>query len=122
MEGLQIDQLRIYEAGEPKKDLSSSLRTISGIPNPPWVTCGPRSPRASSACARLEELFTKFGRDVVLDSVQRIFADTEAKCRKIVEQIPDGVYEAESFIDNSGYREIVLPLRSRCGSLSPEAI
>jgi N-methylhydantoinase B len=59
---------------------------------------------------RLEELFAKFGKGVVLDSVERIFADTEAKCRKVIEQIPDGTYEAESFLDNNGFQKDV-PLK-----------
>ena len=35
-------------------------------------------------------------------AIQRIFAETEMKCRKVVSEIPDGVYEAESFLDNDG--------------------
>jgi N-methylhydantoinase B len=105
MEGLQMDQLKIYEAGEPKKDL---LKLIADNIRYPESSMGDLRAQIAScqlALRRLEELFSKFGRDVVLDSVQRIFADTEAKCRKIVEQIPDGVYEAESFVDTSGYAQ-----------------
>ena len=103
MEGLQMDQLKIYEAGEPKKDL---LKLIADNIRYPESSMGDLRAQIAScqlALRRMEELFNKFGRDVVLDSVQRIFADTEVKCRKIVEQIPGGVYEAESFIDSSGY-------------------
>ena len=105
MEGLQMDQLKIYEAGEPKKDL---LKLIADNIRYPESSMGDLRAQIAScqlALRRLEELFNKFGRDVVLDSVQRIFADTEAKCRKIVDQIPDGVYEAESFLDDSGYSQ-----------------
>jgi N-methylhydantoinase B len=104
MEGLQMDQLKIYEGGEPKKDL---LKLIADNIRYPESSMGDLRAQIAScqlALRRLEELFNKFGRNVVLDSVQRIFADTEVKCRKIVEQIPDGVYEAESFIDDSGYQ------------------
>jgi N-methylhydantoinase B len=104
MEGLQMDQLKIYEAGEPKHDL---LKLIADNIRYPESSMGDMRAQIAScqlALRRLEELFNKFGRDVVLEAVQKIFADTEAKCRKIVEHIPDGVYEAESFIDDSGYR------------------
>ncbi len=103
MEGLQIDQLRIYRAGEPQEDL---LKLIADNIRYPESSMGDLRAQIAScqlALRRLEELFNKFGRDVVLNAVQRIFQDTEAKCRKIVEQIPDGVYEAESFLDDSGY-------------------
>jgi N-methylhydantoinase B len=104
MEGLQMDQLKIYEAGKPKEDL---LKLISDNIRYPESSMGDLRAQIAScqlALRRLEDLFGKFGRDLVLEAVQRIFADTETKCRKIVEQIPDGVYEAESFLDDSGYR------------------
>ena len=41
---------------------------------------------------RLDELFAKFGRNVVLHSVERIFADTEAKCRKAQWLAVHGLY------------------------------
>jgi N-methylhydantoinase B len=103
MEGLQIDQLKIYEAGKPKNDL---LKLIADNIRYPESSMGDLRAQIASCqlgLRRLEELFNKIGRDVVLDSIQRIFADTEMKCRKIVEQIPDGVYEADSFVDSSGY-------------------
>jgi N-methylhydantoinase B len=105
MEGLQIDQLKIYEAGEPKNDL---LKLIADNIRYPESSMGDLRAQIASCqlgLRRLEELFIKFGRDVVLDSVGKIFTDTEMKCRKIVEQIPDGVYEAESFVDTSGYAQ-----------------
>ena len=49
------------------------------------------------ALRRLEELFNKYGTETMLAAIQQIFTETEEKCRKIVAQIPDGVYEAESF-------------------------
>ena len=110
MEGLQLDQLRIYKGGEPNTDL---LKVIADNVRYPEASMGDLRAQIA-ACQlglrRLEELFTKFGRDVVLNSVQRIFADTEAKCRKVIEQIPDGTYEAESFMDNNGFQKNV-PLR-----------
>ena len=54
------------------------------------------------AFRRFDELFEKFGRDTILNAIQKIFAETESKCRKVVSEIPDGVYEAESFLDNDG--------------------
>lgn len=110
MEGLQLDQLKIYEAGEPKRDI---LKIISDNIRYPESSMGDLRAQIA-ACQlgirRLEELFGKYGREVVLDSVERIFADTEAKCRLFVEKIPDGEYVAESFLDDDGFDKDV-PLR-----------
>jgi len=114
MEGLQLDQLKIYEAGEPKKDL---LKLIADNIRYPDAAMGDMRAQIASchlALKRLEELFTKYGKDVISACVKRIFADTEATCRKVVEGIPDGVYEAESFVDDDGFEKgVPVPIKAR---------
>ena len=36
--------------------------------------------------------------------IERIYADSEGLARRTIARIPDGVYEAESFLDNDGVR------------------
>ncbi|MFH1489277.1 MAG: hydantoinase B/oxoprolinase family protein [Pseudomonadota bacterium] len=114
MEGLQVDQLKIYEAGTPKKDL---LKLIADNIRYPEAAMGDMRGQIAScqlAIRRLEELFTKYGRDVIFACVERIFADTEATCRKVIEGIPDGVYEAESFIDDDNFEKgVPVPIKVR---------
>jgi N-methylhydantoinase B len=50
---------------------------------------------------RLEELCTKYGLDVVLSSIEQIFTETEARCRKVIAEFQDGTFEYESFFDDS---------------------
>jgi N-methylhydantoinase B len=57
------------------------------------------------ALRRVDELFKKFGRDTMLAAIHQIFDETEAKCRKVVQTIPDGTYEASSFLDDDGVLE-----------------
>ena len=51
---------------------------------------------------RFVELLRKYGRDAVLASIEAIFDQSEAAAREQVRAIPDGVYEAESFMDDDG--------------------
>src|SRR6185369_2242 len=51
---------------------------------------------------RLDELFDKYGRDTLLAAIEQIFDETERKCRNVVLQLPDGVYEASASIDDDG--------------------
>ena len=114
MEGLQLDQLRIYEAGEPQKDLLKLIADNIRYPESSMGDLRAQIAACQLALRRLDELFCKFGRDVVLDCIERIFADTEAKCRRVVEQIPDGIYEAESFMDDNGYeKEVPLYIKAK---------
>src|SRR5690606_34048444 len=43
-----------------------------------------------------------YGREVMARSIQAIMDQTEAQAREQVLAIPDGVYEAESFMDDDG--------------------
>ncbi|MDX2446528.1 MAG: hydantoinase B/oxoprolinase family protein [Desulfobacterales bacterium] len=114
MEGLQLDQIKIYEAGEVKKDV---VKLISDNVRFPDAAMGDMRAQIASchlAQRRLEELFIKYGRDVIFACVKRIFEDTEVKCRKVVEDIPDGVYEAESFIDDDNFEKGVhVPIKAK---------
>jgi N-methylhydantoinase B len=101
-EGLQFDQIKIYEAGKPDEKM---LRMISDNIRFPESSMGDlRSQMAACTLAerRLEELFSRYGSETVRIAIERIFDDAERKCRLIVEQIPDGTYHAESFLDDDG--------------------
>jgi N-methylhydantoinase B len=102
MEGLQFDQLKIYEAGVPDEKL---LRVIADNIRFPDASMGDlRSQMAACKLAerRLEELFARYGTETIRSAIDRIFDETETKCRMLVAEIPDGEYEAEGFLDNDG--------------------
>ncbi|HUZ75191.1 MAG TPA: hydantoinase B/oxoprolinase family protein [Stellaceae bacterium] len=99
MEGLQLDQLKIHEAGKPNELLLKILRDNIRFPDSSLGDMRSQIAACRLALRRLDELFRKFGRDTMLDAIARIFAETEQRCRNVVATIPDGVYEAESFYD-----------------------
>ena len=51
---------------------------------------------------RFLEMLRKYGRDAVLGGIEAIMDQSEAMARARVREIPDGVYEAESFMDDDG--------------------
>lgn len=51
---------------------------------------------------RLNELMDRYGKDIVLSSFSGICESTEWRTRSAVAQWPDGVAEAEGFLDNDG--------------------
>ncbi|MCL6564335.1 MAG: hydantoinase B/oxoprolinase family protein, partial [Firmicutes bacterium] len=59
----------------------------------------------------LEELYRKYGGTTVHAAIQQIFQESEQKARAVVSEIPDGVYEAESFIDDDGVTDDPVPIR-----------
>ena len=103
LEGLQLDQLKIYEDGKlnehalPRHQGQHPLPGIlarrheiadGGLP--------PRRPPRSTSCS------TNTAATRMLAAIEPIFDETERKCRNVVAQLPDGVYEAASSIDDDG--------------------
>ena len=102
MEGLQIDQLKIYEAGKPDEKMLKMIRDNIRFPDSSMGDLRSQIAACKLALRRLDELYQKFGRETISAVIAQIFRETEIKCRKIVSTFPDGVYEAESFIDSDG--------------------
>ena len=51
---------------------------------------------------RFLQLIERYGRDAVLGSIAAIMDNAEAMARAHTRTIPDGVYEAESYMDDDG--------------------
>ncbi|MBS4026863.1 MAG: hydantoinase B/oxoprolinase family protein [Clostridia bacterium] len=103
MEGLQLNQLKIYESNKINDTLLTILKDNIRYPESSLGDMRAQIATCRLAERRLEELFSKYGEQTIMEYVEEIFSKTEEKCRKIVAQIPDGVYEAESFIDNDRF-------------------
>jgi N-methylhydantoinase B len=114
MEGLQLDQIKLYEGGEPDR---KALRFISDNIRYPESSMGDlRSQVAACTLAerRVVELLQRYGRQTIEASIETIFAESEAKCRAIVAQIKDGEYEAEAILDHDfADFETPVPLKVR---------
>ncbi len=100
-EGLQVDQLKLYEKGEPDKKILKMIRDNIRYPDAAMGDLRSQLAACRLGERRFCELLDRYGRDTVLDVIDAIYAETEAKSRAAVEEIPDGVYRAEAFIDGA---------------------
>jgi N-methylhydantoinase B len=101
-EGLQFDQVKIYEKGVPDEKMLRFVR--DNIRYPDAAMGDMRSQLAACRLGerRFVELLDRYGADVVQRAIAILYAETEARCRAAVEKLPDGVYEATSYIDGRG--------------------
>jgi N-methylhydantoinase B len=102
LEGLQLDQLKIYEKGALNDTLYRVLKDNIRFPESSLGDMKSQMAACRLAARRMDELFDKYGRDTMLAAIDRIFDETETKCRNVVSQLADGVYEAESAMDDDG--------------------
>jgi hypothetical protein len=101
-EGLQLDQLKIYERGKLNETLYRVLKDNIRFPESSLGDMKSQMAACHLAVRRMTELFDKYGKDTIVDAIAQIFDETERKCRNVVEKLADGVYEAGSFIDDDG--------------------
>ncbi len=114
LEGLQLDQLKIYEAGKLNETLYRVLKDNIRFPESSLGDMKSQMAACRLAARRMDELFAKYGRDTMLAAIARIFEETEAKCRNVVSQLADGVYEAQSALDEDGVTPgEPVPIRAR---------
>ncbi len=98
MEGLQIDQIKLYEEGKLDEKVWQLLKDNIRYPESSLGDLMSQIAACQLAERRLDELLKRYGRDIVREAVNVIFDQTEARCRSVVQEITDGVYEAESFL------------------------
>jgi N-methylhydantoinase B len=101
-EGVQIPIVKAWRAGVPNEDILSIIRMNVRLPERAMGDLRAQVAAVRTGEKRFLDLVRKYGRNAVLGAVTAIFDHSEAVSRDSVLQIPDGTYEAESFMDDDG--------------------
>jgi len=101
-EGLQMPIVKAYRKGEPNEEIMDIIRTNVRVPEHAMGDLRAQIAAVKTGEKRFLELIRKYGVDAVLGSIQAIMDQSEAVTRERVRQIPDGSYEAESYMDDDG--------------------
>lgn len=101
-EGIQLRTVKIVKRGEVDEEILRIIRHNTRFPD---MNIGDLN--AQLAACRLGDtrflgLIEKYGREVIFECVRRIWDQSEAEARAAVARIPDGDYEAETFLDDDG--------------------
>ena len=100
IEGLQLDLVRVQNAGAFDDQLVKLIMDNVRYPEAALGDLRAQLASCRAGAQRLEALVTRYGLDAVMQSVERIFRDSERRCRKIVAEIPDGEYQAAAALDH----------------------
>ncbi len=101
-EGLQIRSVKIYSEGKPNHEV---LRLIEDNIRFPESSLGDLRAQIASCRTgeeRLAQICRRYGGGRFQEAVQVIWDQTDKLVREAVRAIPDGVYEASSFLDDDG--------------------
>ena len=101
-EGLQVPILKLYKAGEVNQDLLDIIKMNVHIPDRAMGDLRAQVSAVKTGERGFIELLERYGRDDVLGAISDIMDHSERAARARTLTIPDGVYEAESFMDDDG--------------------
>jgi N-methylhydantoinase B len=101
-EGLQIPIVKYQKAGVVNQDLVDVIRMNVRIPERAMGDLRAQITALKTGERRFTELLDRYGREAVLAAIANIMDLSEAAARARTRSIPDGVYEAESFMDDDG--------------------
>ncbi len=101
-EGIQIPIAKYQKAGVVNQDLVDIIRMNVRIPELAMGDLRAQVTALKTGERRFLELLDRYGREPVLGAIRSIMDHSEAAARSRTRSIPDGVYEAESFMDDDG--------------------
>jgi N-methylhydantoinase B len=103
-EGLQMPIVKMYRKGVINDELVSIIKTNVRLPERAMGDFRAQIAAVKTGERRFLEMLQKYGRAAVLGGIAAIMDHSEARARARVREIPDGVYEAESFMDDDGVK------------------
>ena len=101
-EGLQFRSIRLWRAGEPCRDIYSIIESNTRVPRMLFGDIQAQLSGCLLGCEMLEKLIAKYSVSTFRAAVARMWDRSEAAARAAIRRIPDGRYEAHSFLDNDG--------------------
>jgi len=101
-EGLQVPILKYQDQGKVNQDLVDIIRLNVRIPNRAMGDLRAQVTAVKTGERRFLQLIERYGRGAVQGAIAAIMDHAEAAARARTLTIPDGTYEAESFMDDDG--------------------
>jgi N-methylhydantoinase B len=101
-EGIQYPPVRFVAAGLPQRDIEAIVRANSRTPDLVVGDIRGQIGVARLGERRLADVIARYGIDAVRETFGAVGAVAEKRIREILATWPDGVHEAESFVDSDG--------------------
>lgn len=105
LEGLRLPMVKIMKRGVEDREIVAIIENQIRVPK---TTLGDIRAQISSLMVgteRVDRLFTRYGKEMVETAWSELLDYSERRMRKGLSDFPDGVYEAEDFIDDDGVND-----------------
>jgi N-methylhydantoinase B len=101
-EGIQIPIVKYQKAGVVNEDLVEIIRMNVRDPDRAMGDLRAQITAVTTGERRFSELLARYGRVETLSAIRHIMEQSERAARARTRDIPDGVYEATSYMDDDG--------------------
>jgi len=101
-EGLQMPIVKVYRKGVPNDDVFRIIEMNVRIPERAMGDLRAQIATVKTGEKRVFEMLRKYGKATVASAIEHIFEQSDAASRAVLREMPDGEYEAESFMDDDG--------------------
>jgi N-methylhydantoinase B len=102
-EGIQIPVVKYQREGVVNQELVDIIAMNVRLSEKAMGDLRAQITAVTTGERRFLELVERYGKDAVLGSIAQIMDHSEAVARANTRSIPDGIYEAESFMDDDGF-------------------
>jgi N-methylhydantoinase B len=101
-EGLQLPILKLHSEGKVNQDIVDIIRVNVRLPSRAMGDLRAQVTAVKTGERRFLQLIERYGRDAVARGIAAIMDHSEAMARAHTRTIPNGTYEAESYMDDDG--------------------
>lgn len=103
-EGLQVPVVKLFKKGIQDDEITRIIASNVRFPDLAMGDLRAQVSAIRTGESRFRALVDRYGKDVVLASVEDLYMRSERIAREMVTEIPDGHYEAHAFMDDDGVR------------------
>jgi N-methylhydantoinase B len=101
-EGLQLPICKIFKKGKQDPEITNIIRANVRLPDRAMGDFFAQVAAVKTGERRFSALLQKYGTEPIRTAMRQIMDQSEAQARRVVSSFPDGIYEAESFMDDDG--------------------
>ncbi|HXQ51404.1 MAG TPA: hydantoinase B/oxoprolinase family protein [Stellaceae bacterium] len=113
MEGLQLRSIKLWSNGEPVEEIYRIIANNTRFPEELLGDIEAQLGGCMLGRDLVAALADKYGVETFAESVKTILDQSEDAARARIRAVPDGTYEAESFLDNDGINDRRIPIKVR---------
>jgi N-methylhydantoinase B len=111
MEGLQLRSVKIWSKGEPIEEVYRIIENNTRLPTELMGDIAAQLAGCLLGRDQIVALVEKYGVETYNNALHVILDQGEQVAREKIRAIPDGVYEAETFLDNDGNGDTPIPIK-----------